>query len=329
MMLTFEDVSGASVPYIDEILFGHRSFDDGLLECGLRGWKESYGRGLPDPEATSEVLNYWMGVSVEAKRLALAHVLTFAAAWADDGYRKLVTTHKYAAALMATSLSEDQYSDIEMPGRAFLVVVPSGLLRVDGYDFDRILVDARSGHASGDVSLMVLGTGKGVPAMRIVATPEPSEAALAGALFGEMGDARLPDGAPARESPSRAMTLARRLVVGLMFSLQHTDNFRALGGRGAKTATGRDGPPNHRVAFVGREMSVDCRPAIRRYLDGSHKGAPPSVQTLVRGHYKRQVIGVTRTGRKVIWIEPYWRGPEDAPILTRPYRVGKKDEAAE
>lgn len=27
-------------------------------------------------------------------------------------------------------------------------------------------------------------------------------------------------------------------------------------------------------------------------------------------------------GRKVIWIEPYWRGPEEAPILARPFKVG-------
>ena len=37
---------------------------------------------------------------------------------------------------------------------------------------------------------------------------------------------------------------------------------------------------------------------------------------------KRQVVGIGRTGRKVIWVEPYWRGPEEAPILTRPYHVG-------
>lgn len=42
-------------------------------------------------------------------------------------------------------------------------------------------------------------------------------------------------------------------------------------------------------------------------------------QSCVRGHYKRQVIGVGRSGRKVIWIEPYWRGPEGAPLLVRPY----------
>jgi hypothetical protein len=40
------------------------------------------------------------------------------------------------------------------------------------------------------------------------------------------------------------------------------------------------------------------------------------------GHYKRQVVGTGRHGRQIIWIEPYWRGPENAPILARPWRIG-------
>lgn len=53
---------------------------------------------------------------------------------------------------------------------------------------------------------------------------------------------------------------------------------------------------------------------------------PPAIQRLVRGHHKRQVVGIGRSGRRVIWIEPYWRGPEDAPILTRPYKVDSIDK---
>lgn len=66
---------------------------------------------------------------------------------------------------------------------------------------------------------------------------------------------------------------------------------------------------------------VDCRPAVKDYLT-SLDGSPPLYQTLVRGHYKRQAHGPGASMRKVIWIEPYWRGPEDADIVVRPYVIG-------
>jgi hypothetical protein len=73
-------------------------------------------------------------------------------------------------------------------------------------------------------------------------------------------------------------------------------------------------------------MALDCRPAVHRYMGGS-ASAPPAVQSIVRGHFKRQVVGISRAGRRVIWIEPYWRGPEDAPILARPYKIGPQNDA--
>lgn len=132
-------------------------------------------------------------------------------------------------------------------------------------------------------------------------------------------EARLDDGT------ARLTLLARRLLAGLLLTLDSTAAFSSKDrSRSASGGSGRD-DPKHRVFQCGRPITVDCRPAIRAFLCGSKAGAPASVQTLVRGHYKRQVIGVSRTGRKVIWIEPYWRGPEDAPILARPLKVGPPD----
>jgi hypothetical protein len=39
-----------------------------------------------------------------------------------------------------------------------------------------------------------------------------------------------------------------------------------------------------------------------------------SVRTIVRGHWRKQACGPGMADRKVIWIRPHWRGPEDAPI---------------
>ncbi|MBF0306746.1 MAG: hypothetical protein HQL41_13970 [Alphaproteobacteria bacterium] len=45
------------------------------------------------------------------------------------------------------------------------------------------------------------------------------------------------------------------------------------------------------------------------------------VRLLVRGHWKSQVHGPGMTLRKLIHVEPYWRGPEMAELVDRPYLV--------
>ncbi|WNZ59872.1 hypothetical protein QEG98_28120 [Myxococcus sp. MxC21-1] len=41
-------------------------------------------------------------------------------------------------------------------------------------------------------------------------------------------------------------------------------------------------------------------------------GRPLVVRTRVSGHWKRQPHGQALAERKLIWVQPYWRGPEDA-----------------
>ena len=119
----------------------------------------------------------------------------------------------------------------------------------------------------------------------------------------------------------RILHMARRLVCGLLIHLDASVKPSLPSSRVMPGCSYRVGPPTHRVVFVGRPISVDCRPDVRGYIRGTRHAAP-AVQTLVRGHYKRQVIGIDRAGRKMIWIQPYWRGPEDAPILTHVHTVG-------
>jgi hypothetical protein len=77
---------------------------------------------------------------------------------------------------------------------------------------------------------------------------------------------------------------------------------------------------------LGKPVMVDLRPRIRAFIKSGLKVAGPlHVQVLVRGHWKQQPHGVGRTERKFIHIEPYWRGPEDAPIAVRPHVLTKSD----
>lgn len=51
------------------------------------------------------------------------------------------------------------------------------------------------------------------------------------------------------------------------------------------------------------------------------EGWTMSVRTMVRGHWRQQAHGPNHSLRKVIWIRPTWRGPEDAPISIHATRL--------
>lgn len=136
----------------------------------------------------------------------------------------------------------------------------------------------------------------------------------------------------------RLVRMGLRLVAGLLLSLQDASNFKSRtvpyrSPRPGAKGIARHGEPEHRFITVGKPLTIDCRPAVRSYIDEGigrrtacgKGGGPPTVQTLVRGHYRRQVCGVGRLQRKTIWISPFWRGPEEAVILVRT-KVTEKEE---
>lgn len=47
------------------------------------------------------------------------------------------------------------------------------------------------------------------------------------------------------------------------------------------------------------------------------EGRHITVRTLVSGHWRNQPCGAGHLDRKVIWIEPFWRGPEAAPLTEK------------
>jgi hypothetical protein len=86
--------------------------------------------------------------------------------------------------------------------------------------------------------------------------------------------------------------------------------------------------PTCRQYVLGKDihLSTDLRPELRRYLSGHRKS--PSVQVLVSGHYKMQPYGPKSSLRKLIWREPFWRGPEDSPIPIRSHVFGEEEKTS-
>jgi hypothetical protein len=76
-----------------------------------------------------------------------------------------------------------------------------------------------------------------------------------------------------------------------------------------------------------KERRRSLEPGYRIYLGAdvpplgnAREGSSPTVRTLVQGHWRNQVCGPQWQERKLIWIQPFWRGPEFAEI-TNPIRV--------
>jgi hypothetical protein len=239
----------------------------------------------------------------------------FAYQWADSAFQKLVTSHTFAAALMSTKVDAESIEDLQLQWKAFMVVLPEKL--VDHWDRLYFWITGDGGQEPFTYHLLVRAQNHEDGSV-LVSGSNVAE------LFNEAEEIEPVGELSIAPYHQRVVLLAKRLIVGLLLTMQNTNNFKnkEYGGRNAEKGEPR-GEPNHRVCMIGRAIKVDCRPAIRKFLVGTDRRgkrevAPPSVQVLVRGHYKRQVLGVGRKQRKVIWIEPYWRGPEDAPILTRP-----------
>lgn len=51
------------------------------------------------------------------------------------------------------------------------------------------------------------------------------------------------------------------------------------------------------------------------------QGSASSKRFIVRGHWRNQAHGEGMADRKLIWIQPYWKGPEMADVVGRPYVV--------
>lgn len=315
-----------------------------LYMQGVAEWAPCYAHDAPSSGETRDawaqaylgaVLQTHLGISSGETPPSLPWMGTLAATkWVHGGCRTMEAGAKYFAAMAATSAHADAAKELRVPWPVFVIEVPPGILvSSDGAEyrhmvlaqFDGLHLTTAAGPArvpvTAWVTLHTAESGDYSPVLNSL-----HHGTLADLLFGEQvmsGGGVGTDGqvwCDLADGDEALLSLAKRAAAGLLFTMQHTNHFRQSGS-GLGGIAKREAPPPHRVVIIGRPLGIDCREAVRSAACG-RRSSLPSVQTLVRGHIKRQVVGPGRTGRKVIWVEPYWRGPEEAPILARPYRIG-------
>lgn len=238
-------------------------------------------------------------------------LVMWAARWVDGACRIIDTSADYWNAMARTDLAKSAQYDLEVPWPAFVVRLPHGVLRSpQGWHAKYILVGERYDIFGAYMPLTFWILGPTVNDAILVS----ELMSLSDFLFETDRDAKgMPEALPCIDEATRA-------IVGLLFTMQHTIHFTD-GNRSSGIAKRplRSEPPPHRSIVIGRPINFRAAPNESHGSTG--EGSSSAFQSLVRGHIKRQVCGLNRTGRKVVWIEPYWRGPEDAPILSRPYMV--------
>jgi hypothetical protein len=120
----------------------------------------------------------------------------------------------------------------------------------------------------------------------------------------------------------------KRFVANVGFALlERPDGLDIREYRPSPKAMRKQGRKHYPTVQYIIQAARDLHPAPPREERGPRdEGWTQSVRTLVRGHWRRQPYGPENSLTKVIWIRPFWRGPEDAPVSIHPVRVRAPEE---
>jgi len=243
--------------------------------------------------------------------------------WAQCGFPEVQLAETYAAALLATIVSDEVLTFVRAPFPVFLLEVPNALLSLDtesGPSPVRWILVQRQ-HGESEKWAYIAWTASSACLWRFgVKTEDLLPATVSGWKWSETS----PFPMTVTAQDERVASLIGRLIINTCLAMSDPERVRAPVPRKAKAPKPwerRDSPvPKTTVYRVGTPIQHDFRPAVSDYLAGKRRTL--SVQTLVAGHWKMQAHGPALSLRKLIYVMPYWRGDAEAPIHVRPIRLG-------
>ena len=221
---------------------------------------------------------------------------------------------------MATSVPAEAVPEVVIPWHAFLVEVPNDLLGPDS-TFDDVAYVGMIANSQNQPIVYLF--------MRDYARPMvfPLKNVTNLCQLSDVLDVKHPKLDMTSHQIAevmRSLDLLGRYMLGALIELDDVEHKQKISrgpGRHALDPKHRGGtPPTSWVFQIKRDVQVAVRPYVREYVkDGGRKSL--ALQRLVRGHSKRQPHGPRGSLRKWIHIEPYWQGPEDAPIALRKHKI--------
>lgn len=231
----------------------------------------------------------------------------FAYTWFLAGLPRVVLGHRLAASFAATRVPEECAPIIEFPWPSFVIDVPFGILPAEDGFVTHIFTPSKVVDGAGCWQFWIAS--KNLEGTSVACTGIPVANARDLAKIAESL-------AFSRDELERVYCVALRIALGVAIELaeHRPSGVRAVGGVPLRRS--RRDEPQCTMVRLTRDVKVDCRQHVRDYIAGA-SGKTLSVQHMVRGHWKMQTHGEKGSQRKFIHVEPYWRGPDDAPIALK------------
>lgn len=227
---------------------------------------------------------------------------------------------QYVASLLATSGVErdpELIAAVVAPWKAFYISVPEPLIFVDHSLFGPDPVVGVMVVAEPNRWSFFAESENGAELWRF---GFPTEELLDG------GKHWIDDYAPHSKLDERATMLIGRLILGTCLTLSDPSKVQKSSGRSQRRAKKEHKPVVFTQNYVlGAPVMIDARAEIAHWARSGRAHSSPSVRTLVRGHWRNQACGKGRLERKIIHIQPFWKGPEDGPVVVREHRVKTDD----
>lgn len=330
--------------------FPTKMIQDGTVKLWLE-WCRVHGHAIRDT-GDAEFLAYWnrvfepwlAGQSSERK-LAYVRELGFARDWAASGFQQVVVGDRLFASLAATRMPAEVVPDIGLPWDCFIVRVP-----------DRFRVSMKGMHrengenvAGYEDAIGYLRVRKCITTGRFVFSVIGEVLPWAGmhASFGSVGDLLVEHTRAAGDFKGNGFVavgasedwsshrenleigdIMRRAVVGVVLEMMSPKSHRTTGLRTHAAGRGSMRPLAGVTTRLTRDVLVDCRDWVDAKLRGERARGPVGVQTFVEGYWRNQPCGPKQSLRRLVQVEPHWRGPADAPIAVRSHVLNASEKGA-
>ena len=273
----------------------------------IREHEDAVENSVNDTEGSGHAkLDMGSGYAVATTPLVLGR---WCLAWAYAGYNVFELSNDFVAAMLLTDPREIRFDDLRTPFPGILITIPSGFATgIEGLPYTKLHLSYVDGawnlYATDGTHVLDTSVGKRQALswdfLESLETEEPEE------ITGADAD---------------VVRTIRQIAFGMLAYVTTVD--RAVEERAVTTRSKkrpREEGPRPRVHDVGRTVKID--PILVKYARAGSREVTLQIKHrfIVRGHYRNQVHGPGHRDRKLIWIEPFWKGPENGAKIMHTYR---------
>lgn len=262
--------------------------------------------------------------------------------WLGQGLPVFAPTHSLLAALSLTDPAGVRINELHMPFKTFAVQIPPHFWQTSyqGQSTDvRTLIMSTYISAQHNVPVLYIQLFGGATSLFSIINLEDPERELGDVIDeGTNTDVRKSVFSVDRTDADRALSRAAWFfAVNLCLYVAEHGRGEKLGGHSTKQARRRApvGGSSQRgkpiVWTLGREVKLDSETleSARQFASDAHEDRAKwrlRSRFTVRGHWRNQAYGSRRELRKRIWIQPFWKGPEEGERIAHLYTSDDDDE---